>query len=205
MTLYSYTVATDSGFAPNPFYESCTLACCKPGIRRTAQQGDYVVGIGPKGSGNLLVYAMRVTETVEFDDYWHDSRFRKKRPDIEAGGKQALGDNIYRLDRAGKWLQAPSQHSHGNEQDLEMMRRDISGQKVLIGDDFIYWGGDGPLLPQNLRGLIAERYYRSRSNDGYIPDFIQWFESQQKGLVGLPTEGIPSPCKRRQVKRKKCC
>ena len=76
MTLYSYTVAIDSGFAPNPFYGFCTLACCKPGIRRTAQEGDYVVGIGPKGPGNHLVYAMRVTETVEFDDYWQDKRFR---------------------------------------------------------------------------------------------------------------------------------
>ena len=206
MTLYSYTVAIDSGFAPNPFYGFCTLACCKPGIRRTAQEGDYVVGIGPKGSGNQLVYAMRVSETVEFDDYWQDKRFRIRRPDIEAGGKRALGDNIYRRDRAGEWQQAPSQHSHGNRQDRELMRKDISGEKVLIGDDFIYWGGDGPLLPQNLRGLITERFYRSRSNDRYIPDFIKWFESQQgRGLVGLPTEAIPSPCKRRQGKRKKRC
>ena len=59
MTLYSYTIAIDTGFAPNPFNGFCTLACCKPGIRRTAQDGDYVVGIGPKGSGNRVVYAMR--------------------------------------------------------------------------------------------------------------------------------------------------
>ena len=38
MTLYSYTVAADTGFAPNPFHGFCTLACCKPGIRRTAQE-----------------------------------------------------------------------------------------------------------------------------------------------------------------------
>ena len=28
--LYSYIVATDSGFSPNPFHGFCTLACCKP-------------------------------------------------------------------------------------------------------------------------------------------------------------------------------
>ena len=32
--LFSYVVATDSGFAPNPFFGLCTLACCKPAIRR---------------------------------------------------------------------------------------------------------------------------------------------------------------------------
>ena len=102
MTLYSYTIATDSGFAPNPFHGLCTLACCKPGIRRTAQEGDYVVGIGPKKFGSRIVYAMLVTETVAFDDYWHDKRFRTKRPKIDGGGEKALGDNIYHLGRAGQ-------------------------------------------------------------------------------------------------------
>ena len=30
MTLYSYIVKHDNGFAPNPFHGFCTLACCKP-------------------------------------------------------------------------------------------------------------------------------------------------------------------------------
>ena len=207
MTLYSYTIATDTGFAPNPFRGFCTLACCKPGIRRTAQEGDYVVGIGPKGSGNRVVYAMRVTETVEFDDYWHDKRFRIKHPDIEAGGERALGDNIYHRDRAGEWQQALSQHSHENgQQDWKLTRQDIIGEKVLIGDDFIYWGGDGPPLPHNLRGLIAGRFYRSKSNEEYIPDLIEWFGSQgNRGLIGLPTDEVPSACIKRRGKHRKRC
>src|SRR5262245_31415483 len=42
--LYSYVVARDYGFAPNPFYGFCTLATCKPDIRRTADIGDWIVG-----------------------------------------------------------------------------------------------------------------------------------------------------------------
>ena len=207
MTLYSYTIAIDTGFAPNPFYGFCTLACCKPDIRRTAQEGDYVVGIGPKDSGSRVVYAMRVMEIVEFDDYWHDKRFRIKRPDIKVGGERALGDNIYHQDRAGEWQQALSQHSHENgQQDWKLTRQDISGEKVLIGDDFIYWGGDGPPLPHNLRGLIAGRFYRSKSNEKYILDFLEWFESQrERGLVGLPTDEAPLGCIQRGVKRRKRC
>lgn len=31
--LYAYVMTYDTGFAPNPFYGVCTLACCKPKIR----------------------------------------------------------------------------------------------------------------------------------------------------------------------------
>ena len=48
MTIYSYVVARDYGFAPNPFYGCCTLATCKPIIRRMAQVGDWVIGTGSK-------------------------------------------------------------------------------------------------------------------------------------------------------------
>lgn len=46
MTLYSYVVAHDFGFAPNPFDGLCTLATCKPDIRKKAAVGDYIVGTG---------------------------------------------------------------------------------------------------------------------------------------------------------------
>ena len=38
--LYSYIVAVDSGFAPNPFHGFCTIATCKPRIRKTAEIGE---------------------------------------------------------------------------------------------------------------------------------------------------------------------
>ena len=78
--LYSYIVARDYGFAPNPFYGFCTLATCKPRIRKKAEVGDWVIGTGSKSKGRdgHLVYAMRVTETMSFDEYWADSRFHRK-------------------------------------------------------------------------------------------------------------------------------
>ena len=62
--VYSYIVSTDSGFAPNPFGEFCTLSCCKPVIRRSASVGDWVVGLAPKSLGNGIVFAMEVTEKM---------------------------------------------------------------------------------------------------------------------------------------------
>ncbi len=60
--IYSYVVRYDSGFAPNPFYGYCTLATCKPDIRRGAEVGDWVVGSGSNDRsirrGGHLVYAI---------------------------------------------------------------------------------------------------------------------------------------------------
>lgn len=78
--LYSYVVRYDSGFAPNPFYGFCSLATCKPDIRRTASVGNWVVGSGSKsvGRGGFLVYAMRVTEILTFEEFNNDPRFEAK-------------------------------------------------------------------------------------------------------------------------------
>jgi thiamine monophosphate kinase len=82
--LYSYVVARDYGFAPNPFFGACTLATCKPMIRKGAAVGDWVVGTGSKGYGlqGRLVYVMNVSETMNYDEYWSDPRYRNKRPNL---------------------------------------------------------------------------------------------------------------------------
>lgn len=84
MTVWSYKVARDYGFAPNPFHGVCTLACCKPLIRGHADIGDWVIGAGSKANGlwGKIVYAMIVDETLTFDQYWNDHRFQVKKPVI---------------------------------------------------------------------------------------------------------------------------
>ena len=60
--MFSYVVARDFGFAPNPFFGVCTLATCKPKIRAAAEVGDWIIGTGSaerKRSGHV-VYAMEV-------------------------------------------------------------------------------------------------------------------------------------------------
>jgi hypothetical protein len=39
-SIFVYVVKHDGGFAPNPFHGFCTLACCKPKIRKGAKEGD---------------------------------------------------------------------------------------------------------------------------------------------------------------------
>ena len=64
MNVYSYILASDTGFAPNPFWGYCTLACCKPIIRRNASVGDWIVGLMPKHLDHRIAYAMKVSEKL---------------------------------------------------------------------------------------------------------------------------------------------
>lgn len=79
--VYFYVVARDFGFAPNPFHGMCTLATCKPTIRRTARTGDWVVGMGGTklNAVGRCIYAMQVTDALSFEKYWEGSEFRAKR------------------------------------------------------------------------------------------------------------------------------
>lgn len=48
MRVFTYVLDHDTGFAPNPFHGWCTLAGCKPVIRRTARIDDWIVGMTPR-------------------------------------------------------------------------------------------------------------------------------------------------------------
>src|SRR5713226_5075925 len=112
--LHSDVVARDYGFAPNPFFGVCTLATCKPRIRSVAQIGDWVVGTGSRKRTRErhIVYTMRVTGAMTFNQYWRALRFQSKKPNLRGSKKQAFGDNIYSRDvRTSKWCQANSHHS----------------------------------------------------------------------------------------------
>ena len=189
MRLYTYVVRYDFGLAPNPFHGFCTLAVCKPGIRKGAQVGDLVLGTGSahKGicRGGFAVYAMRVTETLPFDEYWIDERFRKKRPKATASkmSKKNVGDNLYHRDkRSGRWRQKRGSH---NSTDLET---DTSANRVLISSDFVYWGGSGPPVPEFCGENIVKvgPNYRNQFHPEVVKGFVHWIQGiQDKGESGL--------------------
>jgi len=96
--LFSYILRYDSGFAPNPFGRACTLACCKPTIRRTASPDDWLIGTTPAPNAGRLTYAMRITQALTFDHYW--DAHPEKRPSSDP-----RGDNIYRPDPKRRLVQ----------------------------------------------------------------------------------------------------
>jgi putative DNA base modification enzyme with NMAD domain len=205
VNLYSYVVARDYGFAPNPFFGVCTLATCKPRIRHAAQIGDWVVGTGSKRHRREkhTVYAMRVTDAMTFSQYWSDPRFQRKRPNLRGSKKQAFGDSIYSWNaRTKKWCQANSHHSmpDGSPNKLNIAT-DTQADRVLISDDFVYWGGSGPRLPQKFLNygpqhisLCAGRGHKSSFPPDFVQDFVAWIRSlNEKGYVGEPLDWSRTP------------
>ena len=74
MYLYSYVITRDYGFAPNPFWNICSLATCKPQIRERALMGDWVAGFGGANTAisHKMVFLMRVDDVIkEVYDSWY--------------------------------------------------------------------------------------------------------------------------------------
>jgi hypothetical protein len=162
--LYIYVVARDFGFAPNPFHGICTLATCKPDIRRAAQVGDWVMGLGGarlKAPGKCL-YLMRVTEMSTFDEYWTDSRFRSKRPLRNGSSVMMVGDNIYHQNGGtGTWIQEDSHHSNPDgSPNMKNLATDTRSVNVLISTHFYYFGSCAPPIDLESIGYKNVRNYR---------------------------------------------
>jgi Nucleotide modification associated domain 2 len=192
MPLHSYVVEHDKGFAPNPFHGVCTLAACKPKIRKYAQRGDYVIGTGTtkRGLQGRLAYVMRVAEITTFDKYWLDRRFARKKALMNGSLVQRHGDNIYHKHPLTKqWIQEDSFHSQkGGVCDPDNLRVDTSStDNVLVGEWFIYWGGDGPAVPERFADFVHKGIGHHRIDDeGRIDEFLKWASS--KGLAGVNGE-----------------
>lgn len=153
---YSYVVARDYGFAPNPFHGVLTLADCKQQIRKVAKVGDWVIGHSSKKLGQKLIYMMKVTEVLTFDQYWYDPRYLIKRPCMNGSLVTMYGDNIYHHDEIGEWKQEDSHHSleHGITNQLNLKRDTGTTDRVLISAEFIYLGKSMMEMPENMRGYI---------------------------------------------------
>ena len=192
--LYSYVITHDDGFAPNPFHGYLTLACCKPVIRRVAKVGDYVVANASLAGRKKprLVYMMRITDKMTFDEYYRDPRFQAKIPKRDGTMIEQLGDNIYFLNAAGQYRQIDDAAHHCEDGD---MKRDLGGKYVLISDDFIYWGGSDqpppPHLDQARPDTIIKRGqgHSSRSfTESFKRDVFSWFNSfPRRGRLGKPS------------------
>lgn len=163
MKVFTYKMDHDIGFAPNPFFGKCTLACCKPSIRNEASIGDYVVGMAGRGMGEVegrAVFWMLVSEILTFDDYWNDPRFVRKKPNVNGPKKLKVGDNTYRRCAITQdWLQEHSMHFIPGMRitGKPHIQKDTRIDRVLVSEDFTYWGNTGPHITDNVIRMFRNR------------------------------------------------
>ena len=184
MRLYAYIVASDTGYAPNPSNGLCTLAYCKPKIRKKAQKGDYVLGLGKKKCGNRVVYAMRVTETLKHDCYRRDERFKDRWRDYnDPNAKEEIRKSCQVLisDDFVYWRDEGP---------------DVPGSLTFQGRHL-------PLTFER-----GQRGHRVNFWDDEVEAFVEWFNGlEESGRLGMPTTSLHKPMPKPSgtgKQRKKC-
>jgi hypothetical protein len=205
MTLFTYTVRVDRGSAPNPFWGICTLAICKPKIRRVAQPGDWVVGFGAKNVDGIdysgkIVYAMRVHESLTFKEYDDlcKAQLKGKVPDVgHKDYRRRLGDCIFDYSKDPEGKMRLSVHT------LKNRKKDLSGRNVLLSDHFYYFGSEAVKIPEQLKELVIQQQgHRSTMNDPLKHEFVEWIENNFKAntIYGKP-QVFDEKCERRDLKK----
>lgn len=210
MKLYSYCLRYDDGAAPNPYWGTCTLAICKPAIRRTANDGDWVVGLGSKNSplGDIskrVVYAMRVTRILRMHEYDRHCRgaLPGKIPDWRHPDfRRRVGDCIYDFSTDRVPAVRQSVHTDANRE------TDLGGVNVLLSNHFYYFGSNPVELPDDLLPIVHQTQgHKSHANEEFAHPFVQWIdgrgvaptsllgEPQMKAaILAMPPEEFSSLC-----------
>ncbi len=190
MKIYRYVIDHDMGFSPNPFHGVCTLANCKPVIRRVAKIGDFVLGFGSAASSisERLIYWMRVEEILSFDQYWLDPRFEKKKPVMNGSLIKYFGDNIYHTGYDDQVLQDWSFHSlpNGDVNETNLKTDTGSTNKILVSSTFGYYGERAVTIPGEFASIIPHgRGHRTEIQGCSVSEFADWLLSEaERGFVG---------------------
>lgn len=190
MKIFSYVVSRDFGFAPNPFFGFCTLATCKPKIRKDAKVGDWIIGTNAtiKKKPKHLIFAMKVEEKIAFNEYWTDPRFINKKPILSGSRKYQYGDNIYHKEN-NEWYQLPSHHSEedGSPNQLNI-KTDTQYDGVLISSFFYYFGRNSLALPHNLQSIIKVGRGHKYIDTKLHTQLFDFLNLNTPGINGTPSD-----------------
>lgn len=140
--LFIYRIVTDMGVAPHISNDFLSLTICKPGIRKSASKGDYVLALVALQHGHLTgkgedrfykaAYLFEITEKVDMKDY--ETWCKSHAPHKICSDTQFEGDCQY--DSALVQRLGPHGAEHAD--------RNISGKFSLISSHFAAWKSDKP-------------------------------------------------------------
>ena len=200
MNIYTYIVPVDDGAAPNPYGGVCTLAICKPNLRKIAKQGDWLVGLD---SQFKLIYTMKITSVMtmkEYDSYTKDNLPIKIPNKTSKNIEEQMGDSVYDFSNDEIKLR-PSVHSRCTKE------MDLAGKNVLLSTCFYYFGKETKTLPKEFENIVTLEVDFLELNLGLQTIFFDWLEKQnfeKNTLYSTPhIIGIISPSNKE--KQMSCC
>jgi Nucleotide modification associated domain 2 len=200
MKIYIYTVPVDDGAAPNPYGDICTLAICKPNLRKIAKVDDWIIGLNSKCK---LIYTMKITTVQTMKEY--DS-FTKENLKIKVPNKNSkniqeqMGDSVYDFSNENITLR-PSVHSRCTKD------MDLAGKNVLLSKNFYYFGNQVQKLPKEFDNIVNIDIDFIELDENLKELFFNWLENQnfQKNKIYSTPHviGIISPSNREL--KMSCC
>jgi hypothetical protein len=133
---------------------------------------------------------MRVSEVLDFDQYYRDPRFEQKKASA-VDWQHRCGDNIYFRDSDGQWKQGTA-FCHTSPKEIE---QDTRYPRVFISDHFFYFGEKAPNFLGPFASLIqTSRGCRYADNAETALGFVKWLEeTYPPGLHGQPRDRDENP------------
>lgn len=187
--LYSYKMAHDNRFAPNPLFGVLTLATCKPYMRLNTKVGEWIAGWtsahiahSPTEQGReKLVYLAKVARKLTFGEYWEQYPQKRAVYTDDKNVAERYGDNIYQPDVSVEdgFIQMPNIH-HGTDKKA----KDLKGKYVLVCEEFYYFSCLSPLeIPSDLRPNVPKvqtRYGMITEDASAFIDYVRLHTDQCK-------------------------
>lgn len=200
MNIYAYIVPVDDGAAPNPYGGVCSLAICKPNLRKIAKIGDWIVGLSPEFK---LIYTMKITTVMtmkEYDTYTKDNLPIKIPNKTSKNIEEQMGDSVYDFTQDSALLR-PSVHSRCTKE------MDLAGENVLLSTYFYYFGNKPKDLPKEFENIVTLEIDFLELNLDLQTIFFVWLENQnfeKNKIYSTPhTLGIITPSDKKQ--QMSCC
>jgi hypothetical protein len=205
---YFYKMTCADGGAPCVQDGVLSLAICKPIIRSTAKENDFLFGFAANSlyPDNRLVYIAEITHKLEDGDYYKELFYRNRL------------DSIY-LFEANKYKlkDGASFHKEGMQMDRDIGKfPEYSRLKVLISSNFRYFPEGYPInyeakyfsLSQSIKKLtVGHRVNHSKELSSELDDLKNMIFAQDEGKIesSIPSKFCEGLCHnkkcREQVKR----
>jgi hypothetical protein len=133
---YIYKCVVDDGGAPCIDDGLLSLCICKPMIRSTAREGDWIFAFGSNDekSVNRLAYIAEITRKLTKGQYYELDEFQKR------------GDCIYERSRTKKFRVRQNARFHGTQLGLAHdlgESPDYERANSLVSNNFRYFGAKG--------------------------------------------------------------
>ena len=200
MNIYAYLVPVDDGATPNPYGGVCTLAICKPNLRKIAKKGDWIIGLNPEFN---LIYTMKITTILTMKEY---DTYTKEHIPIKIPNKNSknieeqMGDSVYDFSNDEIKLRA-SVHSRCTKE------MDLAGKNVLLSTCFYYFGKETKTLPKEFENIVNFEVDFLELNFDLQTIFFDWLEKQifEKNTLYSTPQMIGIIIPNNKEKQMSCC